>query len=214
MKLRGFVAICLSVLGISGPTPAAAQETALVAGGCFWCVESDFRRVQGVLDVTVGFAGGALENPTYSQVTRGGTGHLEAAQITFDPAQISYAQILHLFMRSIDPLDAGGQFCDRGAHYTTAIFATPGQQATAQAALDRASADLGQPVMTALQDTARFWPAEAYHQNYAQSDRVILTRFGPLTKRAAYARYRQACGRDARVLALWGDDAPFARRQD
>ncbi len=191
---------------------AAAQETALVAGGCFWCVESDFRRVQGVLDVTVGFAGGSLENPSYEQVVRGGTGHLEVTQITFDPARITYAQILHLFMRSIDPLDDGGQFCDRRAHYTSAIFAAPEQRATAQEALDRASADLGQPVVTPLRPLERFWPAEDFHQNYANSDSIVLTRFGPLTKRAAYSRYRNACGRDARVLELWGEDAPFARR--
>ena len=191
---------------------AAGQDTALVAGGCFWCVESDFRRVQGVLDVTVGFAGGTVENPSYDQVVRGGTGHLEVAEITFDPGRITYEQILHLFMRSIDPLDDGGQFCDRGAHYTSAIFAAPEQRAAAQAALDQASADLGQPVVTALRPLERFWPAEDFHQNYAYSDSIVLTRFGPLTKRAAYARYRQACGRDAWVLELWGDDAPFARR--
>lgn len=208
--LFAFFALVLLVPGLSDR--AAAQETALVAGGCFWCVESDFRRVEGVLDVTVGFAGGNVENPRYEQVTRGGTGHVEATQIIFDPERISYEQILHLFMRSIDPLDAGGQFCDRGAHYSTAIFATDSQREAAEAALSRASADLGQPVVTVLRDAARFWPAEDFHQNYAYSDAIVLTRFGPLTKRAAYARYRQACGRDARVLELWGDDAPFARR--
>lgn len=191
---------------------AHAQETALVAGGCFWCVESDFRRVTGVLDVTVGFAGGTQENPSYDEVVRGRTEHLESALITFDPAQVSYEQILHMFMRSVDPLDAGGQFCDRGAHYTTAIFATDAQRATAEAALARASADLGEPVVTALRDEMPFWPAEEFHQNYAYSDAIVLTRFGPLTRRAAYARYRASCGRDARVREVWGDDAPFAQR--
>jgi len=198
------------VLGTAASAATAQRiETALVAGGCFWCVESDFRRVDGVTDVTVGYAGGETENPTYNDVTRGGTGHLEVAQITFDADQISYAQVLHLFMRSIDPLDAGGQFCDRGESYTTALFATPEQQAEAQAAIARANAELGQTVVTPVRDIARFWPAEEYHQGYAYSSDLVLTRFGPLTRAAAYTRYREACGRDARVREVWGEDAPF-----
>lgn len=194
-------------------SPLAAQnQTALVAGGCFWCVESDFRRVEGVVDVQVGFAGGTQPNPRYEDVARGRTDHLEVAQIIFDPSVISYDRILHLFMRSIDPLDAGGQFCDRGAHYSTAIFASPAQRAAAQAALDAASRDLGRPVVTALRDDMPFFPADAYHQNYAYSSDIILTRFGPLTKSAAYRRYREACGRDARVAEVWGPDAPFIGR--
>ncbi|MCC5969931.1 MAG: peptide-methionine (S)-S-oxide reductase MsrA [Pararhodobacter sp.] len=195
-------------------TAASAQriETALVAGGCFWCVESDFRRVDGVSDVTVGFAGGTVENPTYNQVTRGGTGHLEVALIEFDAETISYPQILHMFMRSIDPLDAGGQFCDRGEIYTTAIFATPEQRTAAQTAIDEATTELGQPVVTPVREIARFWPAEEYHQGYAYSSDLVLTRFGPLTRAAAYGRYREACGRDARVRDVWGDDAPFINR--
>ncbi len=200
-------------LALTGALSAAAQtQLALVAGGCFWCVESDFRRVPGVVDVQVGFAGGRVDNPSYRQVTAGGTGHLEVTQIEFDPARISHAQVLHLFLRSIDPLDAGGQFCDRGESYTTAIFATAGQRAAAQDALDRAAADLGRPVVTPLREAARFWPAEAYHQNYASSTEIILTRWGPLQKRAAYQRYRAACGRDARVREIWGDGAAFAGR--
>lgn len=203
---------CAAGLVQGGATGAQAQETALLAGGCFWCVESDFRRVKGVIDVTVGFAGGESENPSYEAVVRGGTGHLEVAQITFDPAQVSYAQILHLFMRSIDPLDDGGQFCDRGAHYTTAIFAGEDQRAAAEAALARASDDLGQPVVTALRPSAPFWQAEDFHQGYAYSDAIVLTRFGPIPKRTAYRRYREACGRDARVAEIWGEDAPFVPR--
>lgn len=193
---------------------AAAQklETALVAGGCFWCVESDFGRVEGVTEVIVGYAGGETENPSYNAVTRGGTGHLEVAQIHFDPETISYAQILHLFMRSIDPLDAEGQFCDRGESYTTAIFATPDQLPEARAAVERASEELGQPVVTPVRDIATFWPAEAYHQGYAFSTERVLTRFGPLTRASAYLRYREACGRDARVREVWGEDAPFIHR--
>lgn len=203
------LALALVLATAGGGASAQRIETALVAGGCFWCVESDFRRVEGVTDVTVGYAGGETENPTYNEVTRGGTGHLEVAQISFDADVVSYARILHLFMRSIDPLDAGGQFCDRGESYTTAIFATPEQRAEAEAAVAQASSELGQPVVTPVRDIARFWPAEEYHQGYAYSSALVLTRFGPLTRASAYGRYREACGRDARVREVWGDDAPF-----
>ena len=209
MPIRLLVIAALT-LALASPALAQRMETALVAGGCFWCVESDFARVEGVTDVEVGFAGGHVENPSYRQVVGGRTGHLEVARITFDAERITYPQILHMFMRSIDPLDAGGQFCDRGEPYTTAIFATPGQRDAAQAALDTASAELGQPVVTDLREMATFDPAEDYHQGYPFSSDLILTRFGPLTKAAAYKRYRNACGRDARVRELWGEAAPFA----
>lgn len=209
-KVLGAILVTVSLL-MAAPAGAQRVETALLAGGCFWCVESDFRRVPGVVDVQVGFAGGRAENPTYAQVSGGGTGHLEVTQITYDAGQIGYDQILHLFLRSIDPLDAGGQFCDRGANYASAIFATPAQRRTAERAIAQAGADLGRPVATPLRDAARFWPAEAYHQNYAQSRDIILTRWGPLTKRTAYQRYRDACGRDARVRAVWGEAAAFVR---
>ncbi len=208
MPIR-LLAVFTLLLAFALPASAQRVETALVAGGCFWCVESDFRRVEGVTDVEVGFAGGHVENPSYRQVVSGGTGHLEVARITYDADQISYDQLLHLFMRSIDPLDAGGQFCDRGEPYTTAIFATPEQRASAQAALDTASKELGEPVVTTLRGMSTFYPAEDYHQGYPFSSDLILTRFGPLTKAAAYKRYRTACGRDARVEELWGDAAPF-----
>ncbi len=194
-------------------SPALAEtetETAIVAGGCFWCVESDFHRVEGVVDITVGFTGGEVEAPSYNQVVRGGTGHLEAAEIVFDPEVISYEQILHLFFRSVDPLDDGGQFCDRGYHYTTAIFVTDAAQRTsAEAAAQAASEELGQPVVTPIRDAMPFWPAEEAHQGYHRSSDLILTRFGPQTKANAYRLYRRSCGRDARVRELWGDDAPF-----
>ena len=192
--------------------PAAAQntQTAVVAGGCFWCVESDFRRVQGVTDVRVGFSGGQTPNPEYDDVVRGRTSHLEAAKITFDANQISYDQILHLFLRSIDVLDDGGQFCDRGAHYTTAIFATPEQTASAEAAIAEAESDLGQSIVTPVREAMNFYEADDFHQNYAYSTERTLTRFGWIERRDAYARYRDGCGRDQRVRELWGDAAPFA----
>ncbi len=121
-------------LGIAGAAQAATEK-AIVAGGCFWCVESDFESVPGVTKVVSGYTGGTTANPTYKQVGGGGTGHYEAVEITFNNAKISYDQILHMFFRSIDPLDAGGQFCDRGQSYRTAIFVSNNaQKASAEAA--------------------------------------------------------------------------------
>ena len=212
-RLAVGIVVALTALAGSSQSQAQSTERALVAGGCFWCVESDFRRVEGVTDVRVGFAGGDEVDPSYRDVTGGRTGHLEVAEISFDAATISYDQILHMFLRSIDPLDAGGQFCDRGRHYTTAIFALDtSQRASAETALRRAAADLGQPVVTALRDAMPFYEADAYHQNYANSTDMVMTRFGPREMRNAYRLYREGCGRDARVREVWGDDAPFARK--
>lgn len=191
---------------------ADAPKTALVAGGCFWCVDSDFEQVDGVLSVEVGFAGGTVKKPNYKQVVRGGTGHLEVAQITYDPDEISYEKLLYLFFRSIDPTDAGGQFCDRGATYRTAIFTSDDNEAAkAKAAKAAAKKALGQAIVTEIRDAAVFYPAEAYHQDYYKSSELVLTRRGPKTKRNAYKFYRKACGRDARVVALWGDAAAFVK---
>ncbi|MBM7067058.1 peptide-methionine (S)-S-oxide reductase MsrA [Actibacterium sp. 188UL27-1] len=201
--LFGIVAECTRV-------EAAPLETAIVAGGCFWCVEHDFEQVKGVAEAVSGFIGGDVANPTYKQVSKGGTGHLEAVKITFDPAQISYAQVINLFFRSVDPTDAGGQFCDRGAHYATAIFATNADQAkVAEAEKTKAQRQLGLKVVTPIRQAGPFYPAGAYHQDYSKSTKVIVTRFGPRSKAKAYKLYREACGRDQRVQALWGDGAPF-----
>jgi peptide-methionine (S)-S-oxide reductase len=196
-------------------SPVAAQQTAsaYVAGGCFWCVEADFESVAGVSEVVSGYTGGTVANPSYQQVVRGGTGHYEAVEIRYDPARISYDQILSMFFRSVDPTDAGGQFCDRGDSYRTAIFVTtPAERAAAERAKAAAEAALGRPVVTPVVDAGRFWPAEDYHQDYYRSRDIILTRFGPRQKAAAYKLYRDACGRDQAVRALWGDVAPFAGR--
>ncbi|GAB5447063.1 peptide-methionine (S)-S-oxide reductase MsrA [Gymnodinialimonas sp.] len=192
---------------------AHAQDirTAVVAGGCFWCVESDFERVAGVIEVVSGFAGGSVPNPEYRDVVRGGTGHLEVAEITYDAEVLPYATLVHLFLRSIDPLDAGGQFCDRGESYTTAIFTDDAQERDiARGAIAEAERLLGQSIVTPIRDAAPFYAAEAYHQDYYRSNEIILTRFGPRRKSVAYDLYRTACGRDARVLEVWGAEAAFA----
>lgn len=177
---------------------AAAEETAILAGGCFWCVESDFDHVPGVLETTSGYIGGKTPNPTYKIVSAGGSGYLEAVEIVFDPDKISYAKLLDIFWRSVDPTDDGGQFCDRGESYKTAIFVTSdAQKSTAEkskAALN-ASGLLKNPVVTPIRTATKFYPSEDYHQNYAEINPI------------RYSFYRFNCGRDAKVEELWGDQA-------
>jgi len=205
------VAIGVGILMQCLSASAAGLKTAIVAGGCFWCVEKDFESVPGVIEAVSGFTGGDVTNPTYRQVVRGGTGHVEAVEITYDPNVITYDQLLHLFVRSIDVTDAGGQFCDRGFSYTTGIFVSnSAEKASAQAALRRAATELGEAVVTPVMTAGAFYPAKEYHQDYYKKSDTIITRFGPISKAKAYKRYRTACGRDARVRELWGDAAPFA----
>nr|WP_232295739.1 peptide-methionine (S)-S-oxide reductase MsrA [Pseudorhodobacter aquimaris] len=189
----------------------AATEKAIVAGGCFWCVEADFESVDGVKSVVSGYTGGTTDNPTYKQVGRGGTGHYEAVEITFDNAKISYAKILEMFLRSVDPLDAGGQFCDRGEVYRTAIFPLDDRQnATAVTEKAKAEQELGKPIVTPILAAKTFYLAEDYHQDYYKGSNLVLTRGGPKKQSEAYKFYREGCGRDARVKEVWGDAAPFA----
>lgn len=205
--MRIIAAVILAVLafGLSG---AARAETALVAGGCFWCVEADFEKVRGVREVVSGYTGGTMANPTYDNHA----GHVEAVEIRFDPTVISYDQVIRLFLRSIDVTDAGGQFCDRGESYTSALFVSDkAQKSVAEAAVAEAEAALGRNVVTPVRPAGRFWEAEAYHQDYWKSSEIVLTRAGPKQKKNAYTFYRNACGRDARVKDLWGGEAAFAK---
>ena len=182
----------------------AKTEKAIVAGGCFWCVESDFEAVPGVISVVSGYTGGSSEKPTYDNHE----GHYEAVKITFDSAKITYAELMAKFLRSVDVTDAGGQFCDRGNAYRTAIFTlNADQKSAAKTAVSDASAALGQNVVTPVLGAKTFWPAEDYHQNYYRSSEIVITRRGPKQKSSAYKFYREACGRDARVKAVWGKDA-------
>lgn len=194
----------------SKPAEAAGTEVLTVAGGCFWCVESDFERVPGVKEVVSGYTGGKKKNPTYKDVTKGGSGHYEAVQIQFDPAKVSRDQLLNMFFRSVDPTDAGGQFCDRGDSYRTAIFVSnKAQNASAKAAKQAAQNALGQKIVTPILQAGQFYKAEAYHQDYHKGTKRVLTRFGAVKQSDAYKRYRKGCGRDARVEQLWGKAAPF-----
>ncbi|EAU48236.1 peptide-methionine (S)-S-oxide reductase MsrA [Salipiger bermudensis] len=210
---RSIILSALIVMGLcvqSQRAEAGERRDIVVAGGCFWCVEADFEKVRGVLGAVSGYTGGTTANPTYKEVSRGGTGHYEAVKITYDSAQVSAGQLYDMFFRSVDPTDAGGQFCDRGESYRTAIFVSDaGEKAAAEQAKAQAQAALGQSIVTPILQGARFYEAEDYHQDYYKSDDLILSRFGPISKAKAYVRYRDACGRDQRVRQLWGSDAPF-----
>ena len=178
-------------------SPAWAQTTAQAtfAGGCFWCTESDFDKVPGVISTTSGYTGGSVANPTYQQVSGKTTGHAEAVQIVFDPAKVSYEQLLAKFWTSIDPTTRDRQFCDAGTPYRTAIFANDAAQLKAAqkslADLDKAK-PFKEPIVTQIVPAGAFYPAEEYHQNYHQKNPV------------RYNFYRLSCGRDARLQQLWG----------
>ena len=174
----------------------AHVERAIFAGGCFWSAETDIEHVPGVVGAVSGFTGGTAAHPSYEQVSAGGTGHVEAVLVTFDPARISYGQLVRRFLRTIDPTDAGGQFCDRGDNYRTAIFAmNPAQEREAEAARAEANRILHGRVVTPVRRSGLFYPAEAYHQDYARRNPV------------AYGMYRRGCGRDARLREVWGAEA-------
>jgi len=177
-------------LFVGGAQAAPARQTAYFAGGCFWCVEADLAKIPGVVDVVSGYAGGDVRNPTYENH---GT-HLEAVKIVYDPARISYRQLTDRFWPTIDPTDAGGQFCDRGNAYKTAVWVrSDAELAAAKASRDTAAGRLKTGKMvTPILRFSSFWPAEGYHQNYAQTN--------PLR----YNVYRQGCGRDKRLRAVWG----------
>ena len=189
----------LLVLLVAAPAvvaaPAAAQqktETAIFAGGCFWCTEADFEKIPGVISAVSGYTGGREANPTYEQVVAKRTGHVEAVRVTYDPGKVTYGALVTQFWRTVDPTDAGGQFCDRGPTYRTAVFvATPAQRRAAETSKALAQKRLKKRVVTEIRDVGRFWPAEAYHQDYAKKN--------PLR----YQVYRQGCGRDERLKSLW-----------
>ena len=209
--LTKFVSTAMAAFCLVPAVQAKDLQSIVVAGGCFWCVEADFERVDGVVEAVSGFAGGTVRNPTYKQVTSGGTGHREVVEITFDADKVKVSKLFDLFFRSVDPTDAGGQFCDRGESYSTAIYSTnSAQEIAARTAKANAQAELGQEIVTPILGRAEFYPAEDYHQDYYKSSKIVLTRFGPVKKSKAYEKYRAACGRDTRVKELWGSAAPFA----
>ncbi len=193
------LAALLVLLGavLAAPQPASAQPTAKAtfAGGCFWCVEADFDKVPGVVSTTSGYIGGSVANPGYGQVSDHNTGHAEAVQIVYDPAKVSYEQLLDVYWRSIDPTTVDRQFCDVGSPYRTAIF-THGPEQLQAAKKSLAELEKNKPfpapIVTQIQPATTFYPAEAYHQDYYLKNPV------------RYKYYRFTCGRDQRLEELWG----------
>lgn len=198
LALTGLAACSPGEPAASPPAPGQAgdsgrRETAVFAGGCFWSVEANFEAIPGVVAAVSGFAGGTMANPTYERVVRGGTGHLEAVRVTFDPARISYRQLVDRFWPTIDPTDPDGQFCDQGPSYATAVFATQTQRPAAEASRRAAAARIGADrFVTPVRDAAPFWPADASHQDFARRNPV------------RYAGYSRFCRRGERLRAVWG----------
>jgi peptide-methionine (S)-S-oxide reductase len=206
------VATSLAALGAlaAGPTtpeppkkeaaPAKPKlATATFAGGCFWCMEPPYDKVQGVISTTSGYMGGIKANPTYEEASTGRTGHAEVVQVVYDPSKVSYAQLLHIFWRNIDPLTPNAQFCDHGPQYRSAIFFHDAEQQRLAEESKRQLEAAGRfkaAIVTELVSAGTFYPAEDYHQDYYQKNPV------------RYRYYRFGCGRDARLKQLWGDEAP------
>ena len=187
----------LLIIGLSfGPALSTAETaTATFAGGCFWCMEPPFDKLDGVISTTSGYTDGDLKNPTYKQVSADGTGHTEALQIIYDPAKISYTKLLDVFWRNIDPLTANAQFCDHGSQYRSGIYYHDASQKAAVDASLKALVDakkFDKPIVTEIAAASTFYPAEDYHQDYYQKN--------PLR----YKYYRYSCGRDKRLESLWG----------
>ncbi len=191
--------ILFSLLLIGAAGAAWAQSspdsraTAIFAGGCFWCVEADFDKVDGVVSTTSGYTGGKVANPTYGQVSAGGTGHTEAVEIVYDPAKVSYEKLLDVFWRNHDPLAKNRQFCDRGEQYRAGIFyRNDEQRRLAEASKQAVHARFTQPIETEITPAGPFYKAEDYHQDYYVKNPI------------RYKVYRYNCGRDQRLEELWG----------
>jgi peptide-methionine (S)-S-oxide reductase len=198
LMLAAIVATTVMAAGTSYAAAAPKLETATFAGGCFWCMESPFDKLPGVVSVTVGYTGGTTKNPTYEQVSAGGTGHAESVQILFDPKVIGYDRLLNVFWHNIDPTTEDRQFCDSGRQYRTAIFYHSEEQKRlaeqSKAALSTTKS-FADPIVTEIVPAGTFYPAEEYHQHYYKKD--------PLR----YKYYRLGCGRDKRLHDLWGSAA-------
>jgi peptide-methionine (S)-S-oxide reductase len=193
------LAILLAAAGLASaqmvplPKPGPGQAVATFAGGCFWCTESDFDHVQGVISTTSGYTGGQVANPTYEQVSSGGTGHAESVQVIYDPSKVSYQKLLTYYWRHVDPTVKDQQFCDHGNQYRTAIFVhNDEERKLAEASKNQVEAELKKPIYTQIVDAGPFYPAEEYHQDFYRKNPT------------KYKFYRWNCGRDQRLEQLWG----------
>jgi peptide-methionine (S)-S-oxide reductase len=193
--------------GAASDTADAAQaidpalaDTATFAGGCFWCMEPPYDKLEGVVSTTSGFSGGSVEDPSYEEVTYGDTGHAEVVQVVYDSTKVGYKTLLNVYWHNIDPLDGSGQFCDRGSSYRPAIYAhTPRQRQLAEETKSVVAQQFDAPVQVEIEAFEAFYAAEDYHQNYYQKNPT------------EYKRYRSGCGRDARLEELWGERAGTAQ---
>ena len=195
MRLTRLFAVIGALLIAAASPPAFAQklQTAVLSGGCFWCMESDMKSIPGVVSVQSGYTGGTLKNPTYQDVVGEQTGHYESVQVKFDPKRLPYAALLARYWKLVDPTDNGGQFCDRGPSYRPAIFVTPAQRPIAEASKAAAAKSLKSGKITEqILPLGAFYPAEEYHRNFAERHR------------ADYEAYRIGCGRDRRLAEIWG----------
>jgi peptide-methionine (S)-S-oxide reductase len=191
------LAVAAALLGAATTSGAQARSRATFAGGCFWCMEPPFDEIEGVEATVSGYAGGEIESPTYEQVASGKTKHAEVVQVVFDPAMVSYEELLRVFWRNVDPLDPGGQFCDRGSQYRSAILYVGEAQKRAALATRRAIEESGRfpwPIATEIVPLRAFYPAEDYHQDFYRRE---IRR---------YWSYRTSCGRDERLKQLWGEE--------
>ena len=198
--MKILLSMVLGALLLVSPAAAfAEQQSAVLAGGCFWCMESDLEKLPGVISVESGYSGGSVSEPTYNQVSAETTGHQEVVEVLFDSAKITYPKLLQSYWRNVDPLDGAGQFCDRGDSYRPVIFTSGDQQnSEALASQSAAASELGvseSALKVEIKPLEKFWPAEDYHQNFAELNSV------------KYKYYRWACGRDKRLDEVWGDQA-------
>ncbi len=197
MRLRTFI-LLMMMAAASATGVSASERVATFGGGCFWCMEPPFDELEGVISTTSGYMGGSVEQPTYEQVTRGGTGHVEVVQVRYDDNVVAYEELLHVYWRNVDPLTDNRQFCDAGESYRPVIFAHTPRQREAAEASKQALTESGRfdaPIIVPIEDADTFWPAEGYHQDYYRKNPV------------RYKFYRWNCGRQARLDELWGDEA-------
>jgi peptide-methionine (S)-S-oxide reductase len=198
-RLFALLATLFALTGVSAsaaapsPKDSGKTETAVFAGGCFWCMEHDMRGIPGVLKVESGYTGGHVDKPSYRDVTSETSGHYESVRVTYDPAKLDYGFLLYKYWKLVDPTDDSGQFCDRGPSYRPAVFVTPAQRAIAEKSRDDAAKRLKMGSMKAqILDLKTFYPAEEYHRDYAKRNKLH------------YFAYRTGCGRDARLKQVWG----------
>ncbi len=199
MKIRLLVAVLCSLVICKSAMAGDMTKKATFAGGCFWCMEPEFKSIDGVSKVVSGYTGGTVPNPTYEQVSTGDTGHFEAIEITYDPSKVSYMALLDIFWKNVDPLDDYGQFCDKGSQYRAGVFVHDDEQKVqAEISKEKVQGMFEKPIATVIRPAVEFWPAEDYHQDYY------------IKNKTRYKMYRYGCGRDEKLNILWNGKPKIA----